>query len=226
MIRTLPKPATIRLKVPRPGRRRSSSLGDIGPGYGQCGLTSTPGWCQLPYDPPGTLTPCSQIRECDQYTGAAHFEYALPGGPSGNADINVYDPAKGTFSYVGADGKTAAQSPFQIAYDQATGTARNLTQAAPVLPYVAPASAAPASGSGAPPANATTYHPTITFENLSTGDASHFAVNDRWKITITGAQPGSVVKVAGGKGGAMDVTPFGQADAQGNWTLTGAMSAN
>lgn len=225
MIRTQERTIRVRLKVLRRNQRRSS-LGDIGSGYGQCGMTSTPGWCHLPYDPPDVLTPCSQIRECDQYTGAAHFEYALPGGPSPNADINVYNPTTGTFTYQGANAQPA-QSPFQIAYNAATGTAVNLTQPNPALPYVAAqATATPAASSGSAPATPATYHPTIMFANLTSGDASRFAVGDRWKITISGAQPGAAIRVTGGKGGAMDVTPFGQADSQGNWSLAGQMTAN
>lgn len=55
------------------------------------------------YGQDGTIG-CNALRECDAYTGNTHFEYSLPGGPSGNVDIAVYNSATGNAGYVYAPG--------------------------------------------------------------------------------------------------------------------------
>jgi hypothetical protein len=59
----------------------------------------------------GSGAPCNEIRECDQYTGALHYEYGMPGGPSGNVDILVGNPNSNTFSYTGNPGTNPLNNP-------------------------------------------------------------------------------------------------------------------
>lgn len=78
-----------------------SSLG--GPGIG-----TSPGQC--PLTPQGDCTyggdtvSCTLIRECDNYFGTNHFEYANPGGPSKNVNIWQVDPATGKQQWIGQSG--------------------------------------------------------------------------------------------------------------------------
>lgn len=59
----------------------------------------------------GHNMPCNEIRECDQYTGALHYEFVLPGGPSGNVDILVGDPNNGVFFYTGNPSTNPLNNP-------------------------------------------------------------------------------------------------------------------
>lgn len=63
---------------------RLRGLGEIGFGPGQCpAIDSSVTMCKLPYL--DQTVQCNLIRECDQYTGALHFEFALPyGSPNQN----------------------------------------------------------------------------------------------------------------------------------------------
>jgi hypothetical protein len=78
MIRTAERPLQFTFRV-RARRRRP--LGAIGTQPGQCPMQSD-GSCVLN----GQTVSCTLIRECDPYTGAVHFEYAMPQG-SPNADV-------------------------------------------------------------------------------------------------------------------------------------------
>lgn len=62
------------------------------------------GSCLDPWGIDGYIS-CNLIRECDPYTGAMHWEYAMPEG-SDNANIAVYDGGKWTWN--DAQGNSAA----------------------------------------------------------------------------------------------------------------------
>lgn len=63
-----------------------------GKGLGDANCPITPqGDCVLN----GMPVSCSLIRECDSQTGTLHYEYATPGGSSGNVNINVANPTNG-----------------------------------------------------------------------------------------------------------------------------------
>lgn len=78
----------------RPRRRH---LRAIGFNPGECpALDSTFTNCLLN----GTQMPCSYIRECDAYTGAVHFEYALP---YGSTNENIWQISGDSAVWVGSE---------------------------------------------------------------------------------------------------------------------------
>lgn len=79
-----------------------SSLGGpgVGAGLGQCPITQD-GDCNYG----GNTISCTLIRECDNYTGANHFEYQVGGGLSNNVNIWQVDPATGKQQWIGQSGK-------------------------------------------------------------------------------------------------------------------------
>jgi hypothetical protein len=77
----------------------------------------------------------------------------------------------------------------------------------------------------APPAPHPAAPSSLNFTNLTSGNASTLKVGDRWQIQITGAIPNGAVSVTGGQNGAHDTTPMGNADANGNWTSNGQITA-
>ncbi len=65
-------------------------------GLGDAGCPITPqGDCVLN----GMPVSCSLIRECDNQTGNLHYEYTLPGGKTGNVNINVADTSGNLIGY-------------------------------------------------------------------------------------------------------------------------------
>lgn len=52
----------------------------------------------------GGVSP-ENIRELDAWMGAVHFEYELPGGPTGNVNVWVLDQATNTWRYVLPNGQ-------------------------------------------------------------------------------------------------------------------------
>ncbi len=79
---------------------------------------------------------------------------------------------------------------------------------------------------GMPPAPHPPAPSSLKFTNLTSGNASQLKVGDRWQIQITGAIPNGAVSVTGGQNGAHDTTPMGNADASGNWSSNGQITAD
>ena len=71
---------------------------------------------------------CNALRECDPYTGNTHFEYSLPGGPSGNVDIAVYNSATGNTGYVYAPGVAQDVAEMNAAISKASSSAQQIQQ--------------------------------------------------------------------------------------------------
>jgi hypothetical protein len=66
----------------------------------------------------------------------------------------------------------------------------------------------------------------ISFQNLSSGNGSVLKVGDHWRITISGATPNAPVSVSGGMNGTSATNAMGSTDANGNFSLTGTISAD
>lgn len=185
-------------------------------------------------DPSG-FYPCTQVRECDEYTGALHFQYALPGGNAPNANIwNVNQD--NSWTYLGPDTKPAQYQPVSVGTPVSTPTwnpAVSVTAAPATAPVTKVTSTPLPSSPSAPvssPALATpvTYRPALTWR--TSGDPSAMRPGDRWTVTIFGAQPGSaVVNTAVWTDGSGQVhtgsSQVGKADSQGNFSFSGQMSA-
>ncbi len=83
----------------------------------------------------GNQIGCNALRECDSLTGATHFEYGLPGGPSGNVDITV------------AGEGTPIAGPTNSPLPNPPGLSQQVTPIYPLLsqPSYLPASAQPSA---------------------------------------------------------------------------------
>lgn len=88
----------------------------------------------------------------------------------------------------------------------------------------------PAAASQAPPPSASVsiqINPgSLSFRNLTGGDAVHFIVGDRWSLSISGASPNQPVVVAGGQNGSSATTQMGVTDQNGNWSTSGTMDTS
>jgi hypothetical protein len=84
----------------------------------------------------------------------------------------------------------------------------------------------PGSASTGPAAAAATKAGTLAFANLSTGDAAHFRVGDRWRVSISGASPNAPIVVTGVQNGKSDTTQLGVTDGSGSWSSSGTMDAS
>ena len=70
------------------------------------------------------------------------------------------------------------------------------------------------------------YHPTLKFENLTSGDTSNLKVGDAWRVSISGGPPNASVVVSGGMNGAVADTPMGTTDANGTFVKQGIVTAD
>jgi len=93
---------------------------------------------------------------------------------------------------------------------------------APELPAASSGGGSGAGGSGVTPVAA---RPGQLYFTTSRGGTS-LQVGDSWTVKITGATPGQQVVVRGGKNGQSDMTPMGTIDANGNFSLSGTISAD
>jgi hypothetical protein len=136
-------------------------LGEIGFQPGQCpALDSSFQTCLLN----GNQVPCSFIRECDPYTGAVHFEYALP---YGSQNVNIWDIAGNQAYWLGPNPKPDTQPVFPDYVTQATtfGNTQLLTASSvPVVTHSQVTQPAPTSGT-----QTTTPTNTATTPAIQTG---------------------------------------------------------
>lgn len=114
--------------VDAPVRRRT--IGEIGFQPGQCpALDASYQKCLLN----GNEVPCSYIRECDPYTGAVHFEYALPYGTS---NVNIWDIAGNQAFWMGPNPMPETQPVFPEYVSEAVTFGNSQILNAPSVPVV------------------------------------------------------------------------------------------
>lgn len=129
--------------VDAPVRRRQ--LGEIGFQPGQCpALDTSYQTCLLN----GSEMPCSFIRECDPYTGAVHFEYALP---YGSQNVNIWDIAGNQAYWLGPNPMPEEQPVFPDYVTQAYTFGNTQLLSAPSVPVVTASQSSTSGTNTAPP---------------------------------------------------------------------------
>lgn len=108
----------------------------IGMEPGQCPcLDNTCTWCQLPTG----RTSCNQIRECDPYTGAVHYQYSAGSVTYPNANIWTISPDSGKAVWLGPTGTPATPPSYATpASNILTAPINPSTGQAQVTPTIAP----------------------------------------------------------------------------------------
>lgn len=139
-------------------RRR---LGEVGFGSGQCpALDANFQNCLLA----GAEMPCSFIRECDPYTGAVHFEYALPYGSS---NVNIWDIAGDQAYWLGPNPMPQDQPVFPDYVLQAATFGNSQLTNAPSVPVVTQSQAASLTQQANPAETKATWVP-VSVDDLPT----------------------------------------------------------
>lgn len=114
--------------VTAPTRR----LGEIGFQPGQCpALDSSVTMCKLPYL--DTPVQCNLIRECDPYTGALHFQFALP---YDSPNSNIWTVSGNQAFWLGPNPMPTEQPVFPDYVNQALTFASPQLATAPSVPVV------------------------------------------------------------------------------------------
>jgi len=144
----------------------------------------------------GTEEGCNAIQECDPLTGAVHFQYALPGGPS--------NPALPALKTLGVDLATAPSTNYAYAPNRALATPSGGTAFVPrAVQSNAPApkvvtTPVPASSSNGAAKQATAV-PIISalidqVKNVATSETNWFDGIPNWLLVALGL--GGTVLVA------------------------------
>jgi len=144
------------------------------------------------------------IRELDSWTGAVHYEYAMP-EPTGNVNIWVLQPS-GQYVWSGPGPEPPGGPPAPSA-------------PAPTWPEEVPEPAPPPA---APPAPAPRVG-TVSLYNLTRPGSATFYVGDYFLIEIRGADPNRPVYATGTQNGATSTMQFGSTDAGGSFSVSGTM---
>lgn len=173
------------------------------------------------------------VRELDAWTGAVHYQFALPSGIPANPNIWTLTPSG--WVWVGPAGSPAPppwwappvpqgvtmSSSFQASQTSATtsqtqsgGTETGTTQTQ---------STSQTQTVGTTVTD--TYHPAVTLVNLTRSSDREFQVGDEFLLTIVGGPANSPVVDTATHNGITTATQHGFTDSAGTFSIRGRMTS-